>query len=175
MTRRRSSGIDVEIDKLTNSIENAFSGEVFDTRVVHITLSERSGIRKKDWRFDWKAELAQDTRTVYGLVTIADPRILQGLLSIEDRRDHVLIHLIESAKFNQGKTKLYQGVPPNLFAFACRESFILGHQGVVSFVAKTKLVEHYRKTLKAQVLFGNTMIIPSAEARILVDRYFKEA
>jgi|GEM_PF-4093001 len=39
---------------------------------------------------------------------------------------------------------------------------------------RQKLVEHYRKTLKAQVLFGSIMTIPSAEARILVDRYFKE-
>jgi hypothetical protein len=34
--------------------------------------------------------------------------------------DHVFMHLVESAPFNKGKTKLYSGVPGNLVAFACK-------------------------------------------------------
>jgi len=36
--------------------------------------------------------------------------------------DHIFMHLIESAKFNKGKSKVYLGVPENLVAFACKVS-----------------------------------------------------
>ncbi len=38
---------DVEINKLTNSIENSITGEVFDTVVVLMTLSHEKQIKKK--------------------------------------------------------------------------------------------------------------------------------
>ena len=37
MKKRKEIELDFEVDKLTNSIENAISGEVFDTLVSHIT------------------------------------------------------------------------------------------------------------------------------------------
>jgi hypothetical protein len=43
--------IDVEIDKLTNSIENVRTGEVFDTVVMRLAANDRR-LRKKDWRFN---------------------------------------------------------------------------------------------------------------------------
>jgi len=39
--------LDFEIDKLTNSIENAISGEVFDTFISKI--AETRKIKKSDW------------------------------------------------------------------------------------------------------------------------------
>ena len=40
--------LDFEIDKLTNSIENSLTGEVFDTEIrrVHIEQSKRLGMSK---------------------------------------------------------------------------------------------------------------------------------
>jgi hypothetical protein len=35
--------IDIEIDRLTNSIENSVTGEVFDTHVVKLGKSDKSG------------------------------------------------------------------------------------------------------------------------------------
>lgn len=61
--------------------------------------------------------------------------ITQGLLSIETKADHVYMHLIESAPFNKGKSKVYSGVPGNLVAFACQLSFQRGFDGNVSFVS----------------------------------------
>ena len=52
------------------------------------------------------------------------------------------MHLIESAPFNLGKEKIYLGVPGNLVAFACKLSFQRGGEGYVSFLSKTKLIEH---------------------------------
>jgi hypothetical protein len=57
------------------------------------------------------------------------------------------MHLIESAPFNIGKEKTYLGVPGNLVAFACKLSFQRGGDGYVSFLSKTKLIEHYEKNL----------------------------
>jgi hypothetical protein len=39
--------LDFEIDKLTNSIENVISGEVFDTAIMRIHLSDRKHIKKR--------------------------------------------------------------------------------------------------------------------------------
>jgi hypothetical protein len=72
---------DIEVDGLTNSIQNTISG------------------------------------------------IIQGLMSVSDYGDHFYLHLVESAPFNLGKKKLYQGVPGNLFAFACKRSWdVTNHQ-----------------------------------------------
>lgn len=92
-------------------------------------------------------------------------------LSVED--DHVYMHLIESASFNKGKTKIYLGVPGNLVAYACRLSFQKGFDGFVSFHSKTKLIDHYIKTLGAYHFGGHLMIIETLPARVLIEKYFK--
>lgn len=80
--------------------------------------------------------------------------------------------LIESNKFNRGGRKVYLGVPANLVAFACKFSFEKGYGGYVSFESKTKLVDHYTKSLGAHVLFGNIMAIDTQAATKLVEQYF---
>jgi hypothetical protein len=82
--------------------------------------------------------------------------------------------LIENAKFNKGKSKLYKGVAGNLVAFACKTSFEKGYDGVVSFVAKTQLIHHYKQTLGAKLFSGNRMFIDTKEAQILTTKYFKD-
>ncbi len=81
--------------------------------------------------------------------------------------------LIESAKFNKGKNKQYKGVAGNLVAYGCKVSFEKGYVGVISFIAKSKLIEHYRLTLGAQQ-FGNSnrMFIDTKESLVLVKQYF---
>jgi hypothetical protein len=34
------------------------------------------------------------------------PKVIQGLMSMSDFHDHVFVHLVENAKFNQGKGKI---------------------------------------------------------------------
>ena len=55
----------------------------------------------------------------------------------------------KNAPFNIGKNKVYEGVPGNLFAYACRLSCDNGNQGLVSFVSKSSLVNHYENSLDA--------------------------
>lgn len=83
--------------------------------------------------------------------------------------------LLESAPFNRGHKKGYEGVAGNLVAYACKVSFQQGFGGYVSFTAKTRLIEHYTKTLDATLFGGQLMIINIVAANKLIDKYFKNA
>ena len=166
--------IDIITDKLTNSIENITTGDVFDTEVTQIHASNNKEILKKDWQFDWRHEIATSNKKIYKLTIRNNPKVIQGLISLEDKKDHLFMHLIESAKFNKGKSKIYLGVPGNLVAFACQHSFIKGYDGYVSFISKSKLIEHYSESLGAKVLHGNTMIIDTSAALKLIQKYFNK-
>ena len=163
---------DLEIDKLTRSIENAISGDSFKTEILEFTPADIRKLKKADWLFDWKAEAKSVEKIVYKLIIAGNETIIQGLISLQDRGDHIFMSLIESSKFNRGAKKLYLGVPGNLVAFACKLSFDKGYDGYVSFESKTKLIAHYQKTLGAHVLFGNIMAIDTRAATKLVDQYF---
>jgi hypothetical protein len=82
------------------------------------------------------------------------------------------MYLLESAPFNKGKTKIYEGVPGNLVAFACKLSFQRGHEGNVSFFSKSQLVQHYIDTLGAMHVGGRIMIIDTKAALKLINKYF---
>jgi hypothetical protein len=102
----------------------------------------------------------------------SEKKIIQGLISLEIKSDHVYMHLVESAPFNKGKMKIYAGVPGNLVAFACKLSFQRGHEGNVSFFSKTQLVQHYIDTLGAIHFGGRVMIIDTNAALKLLNKYF---
>lgn len=90
MKKLQNIGLNFIIDKLTNSIENTQSGEVFDTEIVNLTFSDTKQIKKSDWQFDWHYELKDKSKKVYKLSTINNSSIIQGLLSLEDKQDHIL-------------------------------------------------------------------------------------
>lgn len=83
------------------------------------------------------------------------------------------MNLLESAPFNIGKRKLYEGVAGNLVAYACKLSFQKGYEGFVAFTAKTRLIKHYEKTLGAYHFMNQRMIIETYSSRKLVEKYFK--
>jgi hypothetical protein len=162
-----------KIDKLTHSIENAISGDCFETEVDLFTKEDVKILVKTDWVFDWQKEVYSKDRTVYKLTITGNPDVIQGLISISDYKDHIFANLIENAKFNKGKSKLYLGVAGNLMAFACKVSFEKGYDGYVSFISKSKLITHYEKTLGAIKIGGLKMIIDTQAARKLFLQYFK--
>lgn len=161
------------IDKLTNSIENTSTGEVFDTEVVLLSIKDLKQIKKADWQFDWAKEIKDKTKEVYKLTTVNNTTIIQGLLSIEDKQDHIFMHLIESAKFNKHKDKVYIGVPGNLVAYACKVSVDKGYQGFLAFDAKSVLIKHYQETLFATHFRELRMFIETNAALRLISQYFK--
>jgi hypothetical protein len=171
--KKQNIGLDFIIDKLTNSIENVQSGDSFPTDISLLTKNELKLVSKfTGWRFSWAAEFKVPARDIYKLTITNNPNIIQGLISLEVKPDHVYMHLIESAPFNIGKQKTYFGVPANMVAFACKLSFQRGGEGYVSFAAKTKLVDHYIKSLGAVHVGGQLMIITTKTALQLINKYF---
>ena len=73
-------------------------------------------------KFPWREEFKLSDRKIYKLTIKDNKNIIQGLCSISDYQDHLYLHLVETAPFNFGKHKLYEGVPGNLVAFACKQS-----------------------------------------------------
>lgn len=173
MKKRQIQGLDFVIDRLTNSIENTLTGEVFDTEIVRLTTVDAKQIKKAEWQFDWYQELKDKTKEVYKLTTVNNPTIIQGLISTEDKQDHVFMHLIESAKFNKGKNKVYIGVPGNLVAYACKLSVDKGYEGFLAFDAKSALIKHYEQSLNATHFHGRRMFIEPSAALKLISQYFK--
>ena len=161
------------IDKLTNSIENVNSKDSFPTEIALLSLDELKNFTKKNgWNFNWRNEFKNPKSEIFKLTISNNPKIIQGLVSIEIKSDHVFMNLIESAPFNTGKNKTYVGVPGNLVAFVCKVSFQRGFDGFVSFIAKTQLIEHYKTSLGAINFGGQLMILNNVAALNLIGKYF---
>jgi len=165
------SKISQKIDRLTNSIVNRLSGDSFDTDVLEFQKSELKTL-KKSWKFDWKIEVNE--ANVYKLVIRVSPDIIQGLMSIEEQQGFVYMRLVETAPHNFGKNKVYEGVLGNFVAYACKVSFAKGYDGFVAFDAKTNLINHYSKSLKAKLISGSRMFIDTQAANYLVNTYFNK-
>ncbi|HEY8928521.1 MAG TPA: hypothetical protein VIM55_05000 [Mucilaginibacter sp.] len=101
------------------------------------------------------------------------PEILQGLISLSTHKDHVYVHLAESAPINFGTKKIHEGVGGNLFAYACKLSWDSGNDGIIAFQSKTKLIKHYQQMLGAIHIGGHQMIIYPESALSLLKQYFK--
>lgn len=125
MKKIKRTALDFEIDRLTNSIQNTISGDSFPTEVSLITKADLKQVTKKNgWSFNWKTEFDNNAKEVYKLTIPNNPNIIQGLLSLTMETDHVFMNLVESASFNMGKNKLYEGVAENLVAYACKCRFL---------------------------------------------------
>ena len=78
MKKQKKTGLDFIIDKLTNSIENTLTCEVFDTEIVMLNGADAKKIKKADWQFDWLKELKDKTKEIYNLTTVNNPTIIRG-------------------------------------------------------------------------------------------------
>lgn len=166
--------LDFVIDKLTNSIQNTISGDSFPTEVSQLTKADLKEItRKRGWHFNWRRNLTIIQERVNKLAITNNPGIIQGLQRFTIKVDPVFMDLIESDPLNLGRKKLYEGVPGNLVAFACKVSFQRGFDGFVSFTAKSRLIKHYEKSLGAHHFGNHLMIIQTDFARKLIENYFK--
>lgn len=169
----RKIEVSIEVDKLTNSIEDINTGKVYDTEFSHMRGINKGEIKKREWLFNWHEEIKYSNREIYKLTIKDNAKIIQGLISLSIDDKFVFIYLAESAKFNRGKDKIYRGVAGNMFAFACKRSMDLGFEGAVVFMAKTKLIEHYKYTLEAKLIGGQRMVIEGESAKKLINQYFK--
>jgi hypothetical protein len=68
MKKGNPIGLDFVVDKLTNSIENVLTGDIFPTNITLVTSSDLKLVTKKNgWQFNWKFEFNQVEREVYKL------------------------------------------------------------------------------------------------------------
>ena len=172
MRKNKETGLDFVVDRLTNSIENVITGNSLATEISILTTNDLRIVNKKNgWLFNWRIEYMDPVKDVYKLTIVNNPTVIQGLVSLEVKEDHVFMHLVENAPFNKGKTKVYAGVAGNLVAFACKLSFQRGHEGNVSFISKTQLIHHYEKSLGAYHFGGRLMVIETKAALKLIDKY----
>ncbi len=70
MKKSKEIELDFEIDKLTNSIENVLTGEVFGTEVTRILQKDSKQIKKAVWVFDWHKEFKTPANEIFKLTTI---------------------------------------------------------------------------------------------------------
>ena len=169
MRNRKIVEADFIIDKLTKSIEEVSSGQNISTLILPLKLDDLLGLK---WQFDWELELEIESHFVYKLVAENNPNLIQGLICLERKPDHIYIHLLESSSFNKGSQKQFLGVAGNLVAYACKQSFHFGNDGNVSFIAKEQLINHYERTIGAFHFGNKRMIINTNAAKILVNQYF---
>lgn len=172
--------LDFEIDRLTHSLEDTATGDILLTEVLPLEKADLKFISKKSgWKFDWKKEFSDTDNQTYKLILqnqskIIQAEIIQGLISFTIEVDHIFMNLIETAPHNYGKSKKYYGVMGNLVAFGCKLSFEKGCEGCMAFIAKTKLIPHYKKELGAELLWGQRMSIETNASISLIKRYFPE-
>lgn len=172
----KSSIIKVNIDELTPCLCRMSDGKIVDTEVVKVEPKKSDF---KDWEFDWSLPL-KNGYSVYGIVAKDDSRI-QGLIALKANLQESIVHvdIVEAAPFNNPhhplfSEKEYSGVGGHLFAEAVRQSYEAGFDGVVYFMAKSSLIEHYEKELGATLIDLSTrvMFIDEKAANKLYDRYY---
>ncbi len=124
----------------------------------------------EDFEFDWNLEREN---LLYKLEIKKSNQIL-GLISlkINDEELRVEISLLELAKSNVGKDKLYDNVACILIAYACRLAFKLNFFGFVSLIPKTKLIKHYKDKYGFEQ-FGRHLAIDFERSELLIEKYLE--
>ena len=94
------------------------------------------------FNWEYESELSFD---LYKLCLIDSKDEILGLMSLQDIRDELRIHinLIEISKNNIGKNKQYDRIAGCLLAHAVRLSFSRSYDGFISLLPKTVLIDHY--------------------------------
>ncbi|MFT4023673.1 MAG: hypothetical protein QM664_07815 [Flavihumibacter sp.] len=122
--------------------------------------------------FDWKKEVQYD---IYKLF-LKESGLILGLMSLEVVRPEwrIEIRLLESARENIGKHKMYDRVAGCLIAYACKESFKWGFGGFVSLVPKTELISYYQQAYQFFPM-GRHLAIEGGGAHWLIEKYLQNS
>ena len=170
MKRENKMQIDVVIDELTDCLVRREDNVIVETEYKKLN----NPIKKKDfsgWKFDWRKP-QKDGYDVYELFIKGNSNV-EGRIALTLKPGYVEVDIIESNPKNIGSEGEYIGVGGHLFAIACLISFNNGCDGYVAFTAKTNLIDHYIKSLGANVLSDQRLCIEESAARELVNKYLK--
>ena len=163
--------VDIFIDAFSHCLIDNETGK--EVKTYYKICDKKISRIKNGWKFDWNKQQKDSKSAIYELFTEKDNE-LQGRISFRLEDGFIFVELVETAPHNYGSKGKYSGVGAHLFAIACKESFSNGFEGNVSFVAKTRLIEHYQKTLGATLISSQVMIINQTAAYKLVHNYFKD-
>lgn len=90
MRKKTEIELDFIIDKLTNSIENIVTGDSFATEISVLTKNDLKFVtKKKGWLFNWRTEYKIPQREIFKLTIVNNPNVIQGLVCLEVKADHV--------------------------------------------------------------------------------------
>jgi hypothetical protein len=164
--------IDIVIDGITPCLIERLSGEKFDTIALQVHPKQGDF---KGWKFNWFTP-EQEGSVVYALMIDDGDEEVQGLIAfhVEPKSGFLFGDLLESNPANVGHEGIYAGVGAHLTALACKHALDLGFD-TYFFIAKTELVEHYKKALGAKQI-GDTqrMYINGIAFHELIDKYYSE-
>ncbi|MBQ6520559.1 MAG: hypothetical protein IJI14_17725 [Anaerolineaceae bacterium] len=163
--------VDIIIDGFPECLKDRHTGNIEKT--YYKICDYRISKKKNGWKFDWRLQQDKGNSPIYELYTEKD-NILQGRISFYPREDHIFVDLVETAPHNFGSKGIYEGVGAHLFAIACKHSFLSGYDGYVSFLAKTRLIDHYKNQLGAVMLSSQVMGIFEPKAKMLVNKFFAD-
>lgn len=77
MKKVKNIGLDFEVDKLTNSIENIVTGDSFPTEISKLSKNELKLVSKRNgWLFNWTEEYKQPERELYKLTIVGNSTII---------------------------------------------------------------------------------------------------
>ncbi len=77
MTKQTKYHLEIEIDKLTNSIINTISGDSFPTDVHPANKADlKNATKKNGWLFNWASESNLKDRQVFKLTIRNNPEII---------------------------------------------------------------------------------------------------
>lgn len=162
-------------------IKDVATGETLEAVIEPMTNKDFKAIKKgKDRfnKFDWSEYQGEE---VYKLRLKSDDTIL-GLMCLIDHEDEatnaIEIELLEVSEENIGSEKKLDNIGGCLIAFACRESFKRGHDGVVFLTPKTQLLKHYplkygfhHMPLRTVQRPEGLMILSEVNSRKLIKKY----
>lgn len=179
----RQYEIEIVIDEITPCLKDSTNGAYVDTNYEIIkTISSRTALemqKYENWKFNWSDPDLQDC-IIYALYVVGS-KVTQGLIACREYKDfgetkgYIEVALAEANPKNVGNDGRYKGVGAHLFSIAGRLSYELGYDGIVTFISKSDLVDHYINTLHAEVLFDRNMQLTTEASKFLMDIYDKKA
>ena len=144
--------------------------QFINAEISLVKARDLTGSFRKRFDFDWSKEENYD---IYK-ITLAGQETILGLMSLHviEPELRIEIRLLESAKENIGKKKMYDRVPGCLIAFACKLSFSQGFNGFISLNPKTVLVAHYIRKYRMYPM-GKHLVTNIDNARALIQEYLE--
>lgn len=149
------------------------NNQLTEAEIIPLTKKEDIPLKKDGWNFNWRQLARQDNSQPYILKLVDPPKTVEGALLLRIEAEMLIMDVLEIAPHNVGKNKRFDFVAGALIAYACRESFKIegNYKGFLTFVAKTKLIDWYKKKYGAELTLGQRMFIDWENGKKLIEEY----